>query len=903
MIYFFRRLLASFRHASADAELTREIDAHLRLLEDAFIAQGMPPEEAHFAARRAFAGQVEQIKERQRDARSFRVLDQWWLDIVLAVRMLRRYPGLTLVSTAGMAVAIAIAVGFFGIARTLLAPSVPLDEGDRIVAVQNWDVSANRAERRNAHDFAVWRDEVTAIEDLGAFRMLSRTLVAADGDAELVRLVEISASAFRVARVPPLLGRHLLDADERSGAPGVIVIGHDVWRTRFHSSPGVIGQPLQIGDATYTIVGVMPAEFRFPVNHQYWIPLTEDLSRHQPRQGPELWVFGRLAPEATIEGAQAAVSVIGERLASASPATHEPVRPRVVPYTYPFTDMDDPENAVALAIMQFLVLMLLVVVCGNVAILVYARTATRFSEIAVRTALGAGRGRIVAQLVVEAFALSLLAAAVAMAVVAGTTTQVEHALRQVAGEPPFWMDFSLAGPDLLYALVLATIGAAIVGVIPALKATAGDVHGDLKSAAAGASAGIRLGSVWTGLIVVQVALAIAFLPAALYHTWDASRHGLGGTGFRAADYLNAQLTMDGDQSVSGFRTRFADRHATVMRDLASLAGATGVTFARSAPGHEPAAWVTMDGVASSYEPDDYRVGAGSSRGHRVAFNRIGVDWLEVFEVPLLAGRSFSNADRAHLNPAVIVNRAFVEQVLMGGQAVGQRLQYVGVSANARPDDVTLERWHEIVGVVEDFPVAGTTSLPPVPKVYHPAAAGDVYPVTLSVRLGGGAAPSLPSAARQAVAAIDPSLQLRDVQRLDDVLLREQSLFRLIAVVLVLLTLSVVVLSAAGIYAMMSCTVEQRRKEVGIRAALGADPRRILVAIFGRAFGQLAIGAAVGVCVVLLLEFGSEGELLGNQGAVVVPVVAGVMALVGLLAAWVPARRGLNVTLSDTLRAE
>jgi hypothetical protein len=222
---FLRRLLSFFRSTRAEADLAREIGAHLRLLEEHFVAEGMSAEDAHFAARRAFGGQLEQVKERQRDERSFRILDQSWLDVKLAVRMLIRYPGLTIVSVLGMSVAIAIAAAAFSIVDGLLDPTLPLHEGDRVVSIQYWDVAKNNAERRILDDFVTWRAELESIDDVGAFRQVSRNLLAIGAEPAVVTVAEISASAFRVARVPPLLGRYLLDEDERAGASPVVVIG------------------------------------------------------------------------------------------------------------------------------------------------------------------------------------------------------------------------------------------------------------------------------------------------------------------------------------------------------------------------------------------------------------------------------------------------------------------------------------------------------------------------------------------------------------------------------------------------------------------------------------------------------------------------------------------------------
>jgi hypothetical protein len=241
-------------------------------------------------------------------------------------------------------------------------------------------------------------------------------------------------------------------------------------------------------------------------------------------------------------------------------------------------------------------------------------------------------------------------------------------------------------------------------------------------------------------------------------------------------------------------------------------------------------------------------------------------------------------------------------VLGGQSAVGRRLRYVGLSGDADLASVDLERWYEIVGVVADIPPSVEAGVVGA-RVYHPVVAGQFYPMTLTMRLRGTDPRVFAARLRTISAAVDPNVQLRDVERAADFLQRDAGIFRIIAIGLVVLTLAVVALSAAGIYALMSVTVEQRRKEIGIRAALGADARRLLGAIFARALVQLAVGAALGVSVASLLELASNGDYMNGQGRVVLPLVSLVMMSVGLAAAWAPARRGLRIHPIETLRAE
>src|SRR5688572_6343416 len=453
------------------------------------------------------------------------------LDFILAWRMLLRYPGLSLVGVFGIAVGIAIAAGTFAIVSTMTNPTVPLDEGDRVVSLVNWDASTSNRESRLVHDFAAWRS-MTTVNDLSITRTLQRNLIVAGRSPEIVTVAEISAAAFRVVRVPALRGRFLLPADEAPGAPDALVIGYDEWVRRFDADPEIVGRSVQLGSTIYTIVGVMPDRFVFPLYHAYWIPWRIDASRYEARSGPNVNMFARLAPGTTIESAQAELSAIGERMSAAAPDTHQHRRPRVLPYPYAYNDMDDPENVLMLQAMQVAIVLMLVVVSVNVAILVYARTATRQGEIAVRGALGASRRRIVTQLFVEALLLAGVAAAVGVGLGSVALQQLQGQMLIIAGQVlPFWMSLQLPPDGVLYLVGLTLLAAAIIGVVPALKATGRQVHTGLQTLSPGSGSRMRMGRVWTTLIVAQVALTVALMPSATFLAWMALSFRAGDPGF------------------------------------------------------------------------------------------------------------------------------------------------------------------------------------------------------------------------------------------------------------------------------------------------------------------------------------------------------------------------------------
>ena len=842
-------------------------------------------------------------RRRYRDAGFTPALGLSAIDFTLAWRMLVRYPGLSVASILGLSVGIAIAAGASTVVFTLLNPAVPLPDGDRVVSIVNLDAATGNSESRVMHDFAEWQ-HLTSLRDVGASVTVGRTLITEGGRPDTVAVAQMSSSGFRLAAVPPARGRYLLPEDERADAPDVVVIGHDVWQRRFFGDPRIVGRTIQLGNTAYSVVGVMPEGFAFPVNHSYWIAWRLDPGTYEPRTGPPLTVFARLAADATIESAQAELAPLGQRLAAASPATHQHLRPRIVPYTYAFSGMAEPDNALALRAMQMAVVMLLVVVCVNVAILVYARTATRQGEIAVRTALGASRRRIVAQLFAEALLLAGVSAAAGIGLMSLTFAQLDAALRQFA-ELPFWMTLRVSTAAVGYVVGLALFAAAIVGVIPALKATGRGVQTRLQGLSPGSGSRMQMGRLWTGLIVAQVALTVAVLPAAMYHAWQSLVFRTADPGFATRDFVSAQIILD--RSLGQPRTAaeahdllqtYAGRQMELERRLEREPGVIAATFSLTDPGEELAAVLEVDGLAPPSDLVDYNIVEGSKQGHLVRFNRVALDFFAAFEVPVLLGRGLQRGDQG-----VLVNRALVDSLFGGANPLGRRIRYVGRSREAADKTVELDRWFDVVGVVPDFPTPSTFGAPPERRVYHAAMPGEVYPAMLSVRIRGNVSSTFSGTLREIGASVDPELQLRDVASFEADAEREQRVMRLIGATVAAAMLSVVVLSAAGIYALMSFTVARRTREIGIRVALGANPARILGGIFSRVFGQLALGAAAGMGCAIALERLLGGEMFQGHGAVILPAVAVVMSVVGVIAAVGPARRGLGVDPTTALRED
>ena len=370
-------------------------------------------------------------------------------DYKLGFRMLLKYPGLTFAGGLALAIAIGIGAGWYDLSGDLFRPKLPLPDGDRTVEVEMRDAAGSQRERRLLHDLAIWRRDARSIEHLSAYRTLERNLSLGDAAPEPVTVAEMTASAFSVVRVPPILGRPFLEADEQPGASPVAVIGYDVWKRRFNGRTDVVGQAVQLDRTSTTVVGVMPEGFSFPVNHRLWVPLQQRPAGYAPLEGQGIRVFGLVAPGSTQAQANVEFKTITERVATASPQTHEHLRPRVLAYG---GESPGDSSLVELAIRHLPILLVLIVACTNVGTLIYARTATRDAEISVRYALGATRGRIISQLFIEALVLASVAAVVGL-IIANSALKfglTAYYSGQDAGVP-FWVQPGLKFTTVIFA--------------------------------------------------------------------------------------------------------------------------------------------------------------------------------------------------------------------------------------------------------------------------------------------------------------------------------------------------------------------------------------------------------------------------------------------------------------------
>ena len=894
------RIRDFLRPAASDADFDQELELHLAMAEEDKVRRGMSPEQARREARLELGG-VAQLREAARAARGLPWVETFWLDAKLGLRMLRRSWGLTLVGGLAMAVTIGLGASIFNIWDTFAGTRLPLDEGDRIVAIQPFDRAAQRVHRETPlADFRRWHETLTSVDHVSAMREIDPAVITRDGAIGSVPAAEMTASGFQLARVQPLLGRPLMEEDERAGAEAVAVIGYQLWQSAFSSDPAVLGQRIQIGDTPHIVVGVMPEGFRFPINQRLWTPLrTSPVGEMQPARA-DAFIFARLVPGATLERAQAEVATFGLLPRDTAAGTTARLEPRVVPYAAGiFPEVHS--NSWLAGVILLLGALLLIPPCANIAILVYARTVTRREEFAVRTALGASRGRIVTQLFVEVLVLAAGAGIAGFLLARELSGWLTRIVMPTVGPGnlPFWMDFTPSLATVLCVAGLSVLAAAIAGAVPAFRVTGRWRRGGVVGLG-NRGAGAGLGKTWTALLATQVALSLAILPSAMEMMWGIFRPTIVGPGLPVEEFLSASLVMEGDSS------RFDNLRIEVVRRLTSEAGISGATVSAARLLEEPSADIEVEG--------------SEVQDAEAQFNLVDDKFFEVFGVRFLAGRRFDASDFGPGRTPVIVNRSFVTEVVgdppsprrTSANALGRRIRYRDRESPAERETALVRRsaqregglvhrslgeggWHEIVGVVEDF--LGSND---GPTIFHPMT-GAPHPVSLTIRAPSGiglAADRL----REVVSGLDPKLRIGRLRSLDEMYWQRRSFEHMFGFMVGAVTVIVLLLSMAGMYTLMAFIVAQRWREIGVRAALGAQPRRLLIGIFGRAAVPLLIGAMAGCAIALRLH--SSLPILeagGRSIPGIVPASAVVMIVVGLLAVAGPARRAIRIDPTEALR--
>jgi putative ABC transport system permease protein len=801
-----------------------------------------------------------------------------------ALRMLVRRPGLSVSAVSALALGIGLTTTMFSIVYVAVIKGLPYDEADRLVALfRNRPAQGVQFMGVSIHDFEDWRHQQTSFEDIAAF--YAETVNVGGTEGKPIRYLGNYASAhiFDVLRVRPILGRTFRPEEDHPSTPPVMILSYRAWQDRFEGDPAVIGRTVRANAQPTTIVGVMPEQFGFPGPVDAWLPLRIDPLAFSRSGGPafegtQLQAVGRLKDGVRLEQAQAEMSAIAGRLAAEYPESNQGIGATAVRQSEMFIGRD---GAAMLYTMLASVFGVLLIACANVANLLLARGVDRSKEIAIRTALGAGRGRTIAQLLAETLVLAALGAGAGLALAKVSMDLFNAGLATL--EMPLWFVVRLEPAVLAFVVGLTFIATLLAGIIPAVRASRANVAEIMNDESRGSSSQ-RIGRVSRALVVAQLAVSCSLLVAAGLMIRTVINVASFDYGFDPANVFTARVGLfEKDYPTPAAQLQFYDG---LLDRLAGHAGLRAAAFTSDLPGRGTSQMqpLTVDGVAYATEQD-----------HPIA-RRIVItpDYFEVVGVRPVRGRGFARTDGADGEPVAIVNERFVSLFFPEKDPLGARIKL-------GPGDVP---WRRIVGVVPDLYVGGAIGglNPRHEGVYIPLAQNVINFMSLVARTEQSPA-SYAATIQDEVNKLDAALPLYWVRSLSDQYALDSWFFRAFGSLFVAFGLAALAMATIGLYGIMAFSASSRTREIGVRMALGADRRNVLLLILQQGAWQLGIGLAVGLGLAALLSR-ALGTLLFNVrpwDPTIFAAVVLALAVAGFLACVIPAARATRTHPVDALR--
>jgi predicted permease len=870
-----------------DRELDEEIESHLRLAIADRVEHGDSVEEATRAVRREF-GNVGLVKEVTRDMWGWISIEQLAQDVRYAFRSLCKTPGFAAVAVATFALGIGVNTAMFSVINAVMLRPLPFPSSERLVDVGELDLRPGQGHRLSSvswPNFFDWRSRTRAFARLSAYHEAAFTMIVG-GRAVHIAGAVVSADLFSTLGVGPALGRPFRIEEERAGSD-VAVISETLWRSEFGGAPTVVGRVATINSRPFTIVGIMPARFRFPISTtaaQVWITVAEDARAEQPDDSPMttergahyIKVIGRLRPDANVSAAQAEMDGIAAALAREYPGDNGT---RGVTLT-PELERLVGDTRRPLLILLAAVACVLLIACVNLANLLLARGAGRGREIALRLALGASRRRIVVQLLTESVVLAA-AGTTAGLVLAAWSIRV---LTTIAPTDVRGLDeVTIDGAVLAFTAAIGFISALGFGTVPALFASRTAPGPGLQDSAR-TTAGRGQGRLRAALVVAETGIGVMLLVAAGLLMRGFYRLAHTDPGFDATHVVTAKFTLPESRYSYEKRIAFYDE---LLNDLNGLPGLQ-VTAAVQLP-------LSGSRLGISFELPDAPLPPSQRLSADVGI--AGPGYFRALQIPIVEGRDFTTADDDTAPRVVVVNESFARQFLAGRPPIGQRI---------KPSLSTTEKetpWREVIGVVRDFRQRALTE-PSRPAYFVPYAQGLISPLYLVIRTT-AARGLVIDQVRHAVLKKDPELALYDVRRMDEYVDLSMASARFQTRLLTLFAALALVLTAVGLYGVVAYSVAQRTREFGIRLALGARPRGVMRLILRNAMRMVVIGVLVGVG-----GAASAARLLGTALYDVHPLdpitfasVVATLVAVALIASFIPAQRATHVDPIQALRAE
>ena len=819
-------------------------------------------------------------------------MDTLWQDLRYGVRMLRRNPGFAAVAILTLAIGIGANIVIFSVVNGILLKPLPFPESHRVVTI--WETDANRNLTRgtaSAAEFLDWRDMNHVFQELSGWRALYFTITGG-GEPERVWGSQVSGNFFRTLRVAPMLGRDFTPDDEQIGHEHVVILSYGLWQSRYGSDAGILGRTILLNEESFTVIGVLPRSFSLYgtlPEFELWKPFAFNRTQLD-REDHELVIFGRLKDGVPISQANAEMITIQEQLKKQYPAFDQKNGMRVVGFHDELVSTLRPGLVLLVAAVAFVLL----IACANVANLMLARAAVREREIALRVSLGAGRKRIFRQLLTESALLSLIGAAIGIlfayggihilrdAVVSGQGSRIPH---------PEWITID---PTVLgFTFLVAVATGILFGFAPAIQISRSALFESLKEGSRGSTAGRHSQLARSVLVVSEVAFSLMLLVGAGLLVRSFALMLAEPLGFDPENLLTAQLLLPDAHYPDG--PRISNFYQSVVERVNAIPGVNSASAANFLPLTHWTHFCDFD-IAGRASPPS---GEHFTSEYRVA------DWryLSTMGVPVKEGRNFTSADGPDSQAVALVNEVLARRYWPDADPVGQQIRLIFNPTRTPWDAIPHQGWLTIVGVVGDIR-DWAWSEPKSGQLYLLQTQNPSRLMSLMVRSRVDRA-QLTGAVRRAVESVDPDQPITDVKTMEDYLAVAFSQRRLNMSLLAFFAIVAALLAAIGIYGVMGYAVTQRSHEIGIRMALGAEPRDVLRMIVGDGMKLALLGLAIGLTASLLLMKYLESQLYGVKARdplTFIGVAAG-LALVALAACYFPARRATKVDPLVALRYE
>ena len=861
-------------------EARDELDQHVSLAVAAKMRAGLEEREARRQVRLELGG-VDVVRERLAEGRSGFRLEQLIREVGYAGRVLRRAPGATALSVMTVGLGIAVSTLLFTLVDGVVLRPLPYPDADRLVRVFDTNLALG-VERTGAASGNIgdWRRDTTSFDGIAGYYLMARTL-SVDADADMLLTAQVSEDFFPLAAVEPLVGRVFTPEETRAaqfsnasapiGADPVVMLGHDVWQQRFGSDPGVVGTTVMLERQPFRVVGVMPAGFGLPeAGVDLWIPW--DLSGDRPRDQHYLGAIGRLDEAVSLQQAEDDLNRVAVSLGDRFPATNAGWGVRLSA----LADEVIGESARLLWLLFGAVGLVLLVACANVALLSVMRGLERTTESAVRLALGSTPGRLVRQFWVEAALLASAGGALGVGLALGGLRW----LPRLVPDLPRLDEVAFSPRTLWFALAATALAALVSGQLPAWRAMRAEPAAGLRGSTRTVTG--RQHTVRDALVVAQVALAVILLCGSGLLVRSVVALNNTDTGFDPEGALVAPIFLDAQAYPTGEASRAY--YATLFERLRALPGVTAVGGATTLP---------TSPLGPDFDRPVWPDGGREEDAIPAAVRMLTPGYLEAMGMRVAAGRAFDDRDHPDAPPVVMVSETLAARLWPGQSAAGQRVQ---IDYSTRGTGA-----YEVVGVVGDVRFRGPRSEPRA-EIYIPHAQNSYLIMHAVVRGGGDPRPLLP-AVQAALREVDPQKPAYGIQLLSELVdattVRDrQAMFTLLA-----FAGATVFLAMLGVYGVLSARVRERRQEIGVRMALGADRSRLMSWVAVRGIWLLAWGAGVGLAAAWLLS-GLMSGLLYGVAPNDLPTLAAALALlflIGGLAMALPSWRATRVDPVEVLR--